>query len=104
MGPRESCVPGSATCERDPRAMGSTCIVTSPALVNTSALWTRARLLPTLASVPRTGSLRYPGLLCICVPECPRLGSESLQEEGRYRELELALLLLPRLVVASMNI
>lgn len=68
MGPQGSCVPGSATYEGDPRAMGSTCIVTSPGLVSTSALWTRVRLLPTLASVPRTGSLRYPGS---CVFVCP---------------------------------
>lgn len=86
--------------------MDSTCIVTSPGLASTSALWTWAPLLPTLASVPRTGSLRYPGSLCLYlyVPECPCLGPGSLQEKGRQRELELALFLLSRLVVASMNI
>lgn len=67
MGPQESCVPGSATCEGDPRATGSTCIVTSPGLASTSALWTLALLLLTLASVPRIGSLRYPGSPCICM-------------------------------------
>lgn len=106
MGPQESCVPGSATCEGDPRATGSTCIVTSPGLANTSALWTLALLLLTLASVPRIGSLRYPGslYLYLYVPECPCMGPGSLQEEGRHRELELALFLLLWLLVASMNI
>lgn len=38
------------------------------------------------------------------VPECPCMGPGSLQEEGRHRELELALFLLLWLLVASMNI
>lgn len=89
MGPQESCVPGSATCERDPRATGSTCTVTSPGLANTSALWIPALLPLTLASVPRTGLLRYPGplCLCLCVPECPCMGPGSLQEEGQHGNL-----------------
>lgn len=104
MGPQKSCVPGSATCEGDPRATGSTCIVTSPGLASTSALWTLALLLLTLASVPRTGSLRYPGSLCLYVPKCPCMGPGSLQEEGRHRELELPFFLPLWLLVASMNI
>lgn len=73
MGPQESCVPGSATYEGDPRATDSTCTVTSLGLANTSALWTLALLLLSLASGPKTGSLRYPESLCLYlyVPECP---------------------------------
>lgn len=40
----------------------------------------------------------------LCVPECLCPDPGSLQEKGRQRELELVFLLLPRLVVALMNI
>jgi hypothetical protein len=44
--------------------------------------------------------------ICVCVRPCICLcvGPGSLLEKGRRWELELALLLLPRLVVALMNI
>lgn len=59
MGPRGSYALGSATYERAPKAMGSTCTVTSPGPDSISAPWTQARLLLTLASAPRTDSSRY---------------------------------------------
>lgn len=84
MGPQESCVPGSATYEGDPRATGSTCTVTSLGLASTSALWTLALLLLSLASGPKTGSLRYPGSLCLYLygPECPWVPAGGGKTQG----------------------
>lgn len=122
MGPQGSCALGSATYERAPRAMGSTCTVTSPGQDNTSALWTWAHLLPTLASEPRTDSSRYLSLrlqgagcpMCVCahVPICMSVpvslvcvwAPDPPWEEGRSWEPELAFLLLLWLVTTLMNI
>lgn len=91
MDPQGSFGLGSATCERAPRATGSTCTVTSPGQDSTSAPWTQGHLLPTLASKPRTDSLRYLSLrlwgagcpMCVCtsvpcVHVCARVPSVYL--------------------------
>lgn len=120
MGPQGSCGLGSATCERAPRDMGLTCTVTSPGQDSTFALWTQAHPPPTLASEPRTDSLRYLSpwlrdapcvsvpvfLICVSVPMSPVCvwAPGPPWEEGRCWEPELAFLLLPRLVTTLMNI